>query len=112
MSMLVTLKLVEDTSLGPKYSYLNKLYKNNRVKTTKRIRKDYLDKMNWRMWEIHADMVGKLDNDPVLKSRISEMPVIPAAKRDAPIVTQNKATFKFVTAAKNMERLAVLNQLQ
>ena len=41
--------------------------------TTDRLTNDYLDKMNWKIWEINADEIGKSDHDPMMKQIRKQM---------------------------------------
>ena len=41
--------------------------------TTDRLTNDYLDKMNWKIWEINADEIGKSDHDPTRKQIKKQM---------------------------------------
>jgi hypothetical protein len=41
-----------------------KKFEESKWLTTKRIKEEYLDKIDWRVWECYADDVGKFPIDP------------------------------------------------
>ena len=39
--------------------------KENKIKTTKRLHKDIIQKMTWKIWEIKVSDIGKYETDPM-----------------------------------------------